>query len=256
MPERIGTGREAAAQYLEETGLAITSIHALISTETERVRSLISALRSAEARIVDKDDRRAFFEMNPDLDDEGLGTLARWELHFDDLPKYDAISDNLTDARARFDAAAFSVAVLCGAILQLAKQAIAVAEGERPKKFQGRRIHEIRLGEIVWEARNQSLHFEEGGWREPVQRVFGALDAAHPGQFQLKRGFNLAHRIFDELGWHDLERLRSDLREMTGLAPPSADTLTRPPAVNTNQTLSSPPAADTATAEIGRNHDE
>ena len=61
-----------------------------------------------------------------------------------------------------------------------------------------------------------------------AEAIPAGLDAAHPGEFDLERGANLAHRVFDVLSWHDLECPRADLREMTGLAAPSADTLTRP----------------------------
>ena len=219
--------QEAVAQYIDEIDLAVRSVHAAVQQESGRIRSLRAQLGGAEARIVEKGERLQFLDSNPDLDDEGLGSAARWELHFNDLPENDRIGADLEEARERFRAAAFSVSVLCGALLQVAKQAISVAEEGPPTAFRGRRIHGLPVGEVVWESRNQSMHFEEGAWSDGVKRVFKALDREHPGEFVLSRGVNHAHRVFDELRWHDFERLKADLREMTGLTVPSADTVSR-----------------------------
>jgi hypothetical protein len=43
--------------------------------------------------------------MNPNLDDEGLGTEARWELHFDHLSEHDRVAMDLDEAREDYWAA-------------------------------------------------------------------------------------------------------------------------------------------------------
>lgn len=219
MPSQIGTRLEAAELYLTEIDAAIVTIHEHIEVETARVRELRATLRGIEDRIEDKEERRRFRGMNPDPDDEGLGTMMRWELHFDDLPEHDHVAAEVDSARQQFDAAAFAVEVLCGALMQFAKQAVSIAFAGRPKKFAGRKIHDLPVGEIAWAARNQAMHFEEGRFKQHTTSVFDALAEAHPGQFTLNAGVGLAHRVFDEFKWHNIERLRSDLREMTGLVP-------------------------------------
>ena len=186
--------QEAVAWYIDEIDLAVQSIHDVVQRESGRIHSLLAQQSRTDARIVKKGERYQFLALNPDLDDEGLGPAARWELHFDDLPESDRIAADLEEARERFQAAAFSVSVLCGALLQVAKQAISVAEKGRATAFRGRRIHGLPVGEVVWETRNQSVHFEEGAWSDGVKRVFEALDRAHPGKFVLSPGVNHAHR--------------------------------------------------------------
>ena len=99
-----------------------------------------------------------------------------------------------------------ALASICGALLQVAKQGMS----QRHKKIQkypntGRMIGSQCLATVVWQARNQSSHFEEGNnnlskW---VKTCFKELENDIGPQFSFQ-GYpkkNMAWEIVKELEW-------------------------------------------------------
>ena len=57
------------------------------------------------------------------------------------------------------------------------------------------------LRNIIWEGRNQSLHWEDGKFNPPVHSVFSALRTAFPARFDDYMLRNKAFEVVDVLGW-------------------------------------------------------
>ena len=122
--------------------------------------------------------------MNPDLDDEGLGTAIYWDTYFGaDKDRYykKAGYDELVQ---RVDARQFSVAALSGSLLQYGKQGISLHYGKKRTECpDGRTVYGIPLSEVIWQARNQALHWEDGSFHEPTTKCRSILRRHEIAQF-------------------------------------------------------------------------
>jgi len=96
-----------------------------------------------------------------------------------------------------------SVKGLCGALLQVAKQGISIVHGKLSACPSGRILGQEVLANIIWQARNQAIHFEEGKFHPAVVQCFQKLEQDHGANFSLtlNRGKNLAFRVVELLGW-------------------------------------------------------
>lgn len=119
-----------------------------------------------------------------------------------------------------------AVNVIAGAILQIAKQAIAICHGPKLQDCltPGRAVAGSCVRNIVWLGRNQSMHFEEtqlvpgkGGWKSSWVDLFQQLDQLHPGRFAMVEPFRShAKAVMDILGWtYSYSQFQADMRELT-----------------------------------------
>ena len=99
-----------------------------------------------------------------------------------------------------------ALASICGALLQVAKQGMSTAHGQLKYCPIGRRmIGSQYLATVVWQARNQSIHFEEGNDKlyKPVIACFAKLEKEIGPQFSFQENLfkNMAWDIVKELEW-------------------------------------------------------
>lgn len=111
----------------------------------------------------------------------------------------------------------FSTAVLCGAVLQIAKQGISIVHKQAARGFTGgRQIAGMPLAEVIFEGRNQALHHEEGRFHNPCQTCFMKLERVYDDRFSLALHphENLSVHIIDVLGWHSYAAYEQDMRSL------------------------------------------
>lgn len=106
-----------------------------------------------------------------------------------------------------------SANILAGSIFQIAKQGMSIA-GKKAKGYsnKGRIIAGVNVRDIVWQGRNQAMHYEttekEASWRD----VFLKLDLAKPGAYSMKPPYeSRAKAIFDLLGWQSHAVYEADM---------------------------------------------
>lgn len=109
-----------------------------------------------------------------------------------------------------------SANILAGSVFQIAKQGMSIA-GKKVKGYsnKGRVIAGICVRDIVWQGRNQAMHYEatatEASWRD----VFLKLDLANPGAFSVKPPYeSRAKAIFDLLGWQSHAIYEADMHSL------------------------------------------
>lgn len=109
-----------------------------------------------------------------------------------------------------------AIQALCGAVLQIVKQGISIVHGGIEKAPNGRYIANQKLKDIVWIARNQSIHFEEKDYRKPTKTLFSDLEKYYGELFSLKihRKKNRAKEVFNLLGWNQFEIFEKDNRDL------------------------------------------
>lgn len=112
----------------------------------------------------------------------------------------------------------FSIGALSGALLQIAKQGISVVHGGLSNCPDGRSIGGEPLKNIVWQGRNQSMHYEEGNPHQPVRSCFQNLEVNCGPQFALATNppRNLARNVIDVLGWKTYQQYETDMISLLG----------------------------------------
>jgi hypothetical protein len=143
------------------------------------------------------------------------------------------------DAERRFVAETFALDTLCGAVLQVAEKALeiystnayvpahladAVRSGQA-KFCVGRTVREVPLGLVIYAARNQHTHFNDGALREPSATVFEHLARSHGyggGDRVVDPAFDLsnpgllsyASNVTALMEWRNYSRYVADMRAM------------------------------------------
>ena len=202
----------AMGDYLAEIEFAATHLLSIIWEERNRLRELEAEVASL-TRLDEGNYRRAeFVAMNAeDPDDVAMAAGMYWENYFgDNKDRYykDKDREKLVEQIA---AHALSIGSLAGALLQYAQQGISLAHGVLPACPNGRAIGTQFLKDVIWQGRNQALHWETGKPHPPVKQCFDKLvrEVAPPFADYKKR--NMAVDVIDLLGWTDFAKFRAEL---------------------------------------------
>ncbi len=114
----------------------------------------------------------------------------------------------------------FAYEVLCGGLLQIAKQGISFTYGKNCLATcpTGRPIGSETLRNVIWQGRNQAEHFEEGSFKPAVVQCFANLEKSVGPQFSLptQPAKNLAAHVIDALKWHTYEAYEKDMAALLG----------------------------------------
>ena len=173
--------------YLNEVEHAVTTVITEIHREIDQLEALRSELAKLTAATDDGYRRVEFLAMNPDLDDDFLGTAIYWDTYFG-VDK-DRFHRNIETefAAQRVAAHEFSVSALSGSLLQFGKQGISLHFGKKRIGCpDGRILVGMSLHEVIWQARNQALHWEDGSFHPPTKNCFQALAKTDPVFAQYK----------------------------------------------------------------------
>lgn len=99
----------------------------------------------------------------------------------------------------------YSICALSGSLLQIAKQGISSVHGSLKDCYDGRQIRNDVLKNVIWQGRNQSMHFEEGDYNKAPVVCFNNLGyATVPTQ-------NMAKEVIDVLGWTGYQEYEADM---------------------------------------------
>jgi len=203
--------------YLEQTKFAAQRIIETYTSDFHELNNQIKAYKEAGDWITKWND-----------ESRGKGILAT-ALDKDNFPdQLQKMSEMIAQARtasfqvnnlsAELKAREHATQVLGGAILQIGKQAISVAHGNLPACPDGRMIGSQGIKHIIWQGRNQAIHFEEGNPHAPVIACFQALDndLGLDLASKLTQGLNLATHVIDVLGWHSYDVYEADMISLVG----------------------------------------
>ncbi len=200
------------SDYLQEIRHAVETVIGEIHREHQTVKMLQDELETLAAASEDGYMRVNFLAMNPDLDDDGLGTTIYWDTYFGpDKERFHKASE-LDKAAQKLGAHKLSIAALAGSLLQYARQGIALQYGKgRNGCPDGRKIAEISLHEVIWQGRNQAIHWEEENFHKPVETCFKKLSDHIDLVFHEYKKRNMAYEIVSLLGWNTFDEFAADL---------------------------------------------
>ena len=108
----------------------------------------------------------------------------------------------------------FSLSIIAGSLLQIAKQGISIVHNGLKNCPNGRFIGNEPLKNIIWQGRNQTIHFEEGIYSKSVCNCFQNLETAFGVNFNLGNR-NLALEVVTLLRWKSYKNYENDLKLLT-----------------------------------------
>lgn len=202
--------------YVENTEYAARNLIKLVSHEEIELAKLKQELTEEEAKFrVNRWDFETS-DLNEDFSD------AYVQAAFFRMAGAHQESERLKARAAELQASIgthqLSVQAMSGALLQIAKQGISVVHQSLAQAPDGRHLSGIPLKQIIWQGRNQALHYEEGQFNPAVTQLFNNLEAAFGSAFSLTLHPNQsrATQVVRLLEWNTYENFSSDLR-MLGL---------------------------------------
>lgn len=201
------------AEYLPEVRHAVQTVIAEIYREQHVVSELRAELYKLEAATADGYQRVEFLAMNPDLDDEGLGTAIHWDTYFGPDKERYYKRDDLGKIIGQVAAHEFSVSALCGSLLQYGKQGLSLQFGKHKHGCpDGRLISGVPLREVIWQGRHQALHWEDGSFNKAVTNCFHQLAASLDPVFTQYKHRSMAFEVVSHLDWRSADNFMRDMR--------------------------------------------
>lgn len=191
-------------EYIKELEVASSALIDSIWKEYEQVKGVdmqIKKLLQMSSKRY-KQIRIRYSDVDNLINSEG----SAWKSHLDE-------EFYVKKLRQQLDTHTYSVEALCSALLQIAKQGISLVYRGLHSCPNGRKIGRRYLKEIIWEGRNQTMHYEEGNCRSPIVNLFSDL-AKDNAVFNKYNTYNLAFEIIKLLNWTSIDRYNKDLLTM------------------------------------------
>lgn len=200
------------SDYLREIQHAVTTIITEIHREHDEVAALRRQLEALSAATEEGYGRADFLAMNPELDDDFLGTAIYWDTYFGPDKERFHKSAQTDEAARRVATHELSIAALAGSLLQYAKQGLSLRFGnKRAGCPNGRIVGGMQLHEIIWQGRNQAIHWEDGAFHKPTEQCFQELAANVDPVFKQYKSRSLAYEVVRLLGWKTFDDFARDM---------------------------------------------
>lgn len=196
--------------YIDDTEFAIRNLIDLATREEAALTEKIALLSVAEQRLKVHQWDFQTSDLNDDFSDAYV--MAAFARAARAGQERDEIGREAARLQAAVGAQQAAVQAICGSILQIAKQGISLVHGSLAAAPGGRLVGSSQLKDVVWQARNQALHYEEGHFRPAVIALFAALEQSHGATFSLAAHAqkSLAKQVVHLLGWTTYEIYLAD----------------------------------------------
>ena len=111
-----------------------------------------------------------------------------------------------------------SIDALSMSLLQIAKQGISKVYGKPQNCPDGRDIGRETLKNVIWQGRNQSIHYEEANPNAAVLDCFSNLAITFGNNFDLSQNpaTNCAKIVVNLLDWKSYENYQRDMKSLLG----------------------------------------
>ena len=201
--------------YLNEIEFAVANLMPAIWGERARLVELEKQLTQL-TRVVEDNYRQAesIYMNAEDPEEVAMAAGVHWENYFgDDKERFHKNQDR-ERLQDQIVAHAFSVGSLSCALLQLAKQGISLGHGGLEGCPNGRSIGTQAIKVVIWQGRNQSIHWEEDNSRPAVEQCFDTLAREKDAKFVDYKTKNMAFDIVELLGWKTVDDFTTDMQSL------------------------------------------
>jgi hypothetical protein len=205
--------------YLRDTEYAAQNLIRLAMDEALQLDALSKELSQAEERVRLHQWDFQTSDLSEDFSDAyvmaAFGRAARSAQEADQLRR------EVVALQASIGSHQQATQAIAGAILQLAKQGLSLVFGGMVGAPKGRKIGSLHITDIIMQGRNQSLHHEEGAFKQPVVELFRVLELEQGERFSLSKhsGQNRARQVAELLGWTSYAAYAHDMETLLGSPP-------------------------------------
>lgn len=200
--------------YADETEYASRNLIELVGHEEKRLADLTAALRGEEAKYRANKWDFETSDLNDDFSDVYVqAAFHRMAKAHQETQK---LKGEVETLQTSIGTKQFAIQAICGALLQIAKQGISLVHGNLAATPPGRNVGDEPLKDIIWQGRNQALHYEDGNFSSAVVTLFAQLEKTCGREFALANHVrqSRAKQIVHLLGWIDHKVFDNDLRSL------------------------------------------
>lgn len=197
-------------KYIQDTEFAVKTLIDVIFNEERIIKELETKISNY---VMLYEDFRSY-ESGEDWDDINLQDkfMKQAQFHKDqNIPKK---QNELKEIKEELKNKNESINALSTAILQIAKQGISIVHGNLSKCPEGRKLGTETIKNIIWQSRNQSIHYEEIIHNTNVLDCFIKLKDEHGDKFDITNKTNKAKDIIDLLGWNCYKNYSNDMNNL------------------------------------------
>lgn len=204
--------QSAMHQYLQDTEFATKNLFALATDEEHELKALTERLKQAEEHLKVRQWDFQTSDLNEDFSD--VYVMAAFARAAKVAQEVEYLKDEVAALQASVGTHQHAVQAIAGAILQIAKQGISLVYGGTGAAPPGRALGSLAIRDVIWQARNQSMHYEEGTFKKAVVDLFATLEKEYGSQFSLTTHArqNRAKQVIDILGWKNYESYLQDMQ--------------------------------------------
>lgn len=201
-------------QYIQDTDYAAQNLLLLATEEEVQLKALTSALSQTEAQLKIHQWDFQSSDLNDDFSDAyvmaAFGRAARA------AQETERLMIEVAKLQASVGARQQATQAIAGAVFQIAKQGISLVHGGPSTAPTGRTIGSLPIRDIIWQARNQSMHYEEGNFKKALTDLFAKLETEQGPQFSLTAHHkqNRAKQVLDLLGWSSYSTYMQDMQAL------------------------------------------
>ncbi|QIR38508.1 hypothetical protein HCG51_18560 [Tolypothrix sp. PCC 7910] len=208
-------------QYLIDTEYATINIIDLIMHDKRELEQANKKYHQVQKDLKFYQQQLYAADMSDDLSPMQLQyEYLQYNKRTENLSKQEEfLISQIEELKNLIDAKSVAVSSLCGALLQIAKQGISIVHKNLISCPDGKNIGSEVLKNVIWQGRNQSMHYEDGKFQPPVTNCFQKLEASFGNEFSLSlhSGENFAQKIVIKLfGWNDYQVYKQDMISLLG----------------------------------------
>jgi hypothetical protein len=200
-------------QYLTDIEYAATNIIHAIWQEQQAINKIDKEIIQLITIAEDKYRRAYKLQQSEDIDEYMMGIGLMWEAYFTEDKEAFHKNKEFDAKRLTYQTHNFAINSLSGSFLQIAKQGISIKHGGLPNCPNGRNIGTQFLKNVIWQARNQAIHFEEGNFNPQVVACFDSLSNDIDAKFNRFRISNMAFEVIELLSWKTFDDFSNDMMQ-------------------------------------------
>jgi hypothetical protein len=208
-------------QYLIDTEYAASNIINLIMHDERKLEQTNKEYRQLQKDLKFYQQQLSAADMSDDLSPMQLQyEYVRYRERTEGLRKQEEILiSKIKELKNLIYAKSFAISSLSSALLQISKQGISIVYKRLECCPDGRVIGKEVLKNIIWQGRNQSMHYEEDNFNPAVKTCFQNLEDFFDDEFSLTlhSSENLAQKIvINVLDWNDYQVYKYDMISLLG----------------------------------------
>ncbi len=201
-------------QYLQDTAFAAQSLFRLATDEANQLKDFTEKLPPLEQQLKVHQWDFQTSDLNEDFSDAYV--MAAYGRAAKAGQEVERLKVHVAELQASVGTRQHSIQAIAGSILQVAKQGISLVHGGLAAAPSGRMLGSLAIRDIIWQARNQSMHYEEGTYKKALADLFSTLETEQGPQFSLTihAKQNRAKQVLDALGWSNYDSYLQDMQSL------------------------------------------